>query len=387
MDNDNRLRIGIIFNFTKGWLGGFYYYQNIIKALNFLNDGEKPEIIVFYNRDYSDYISEIKYPYLQLIPWHFPNIYKSFLISILSRKHFFVDEMIRTHKLAAVYPVNDYPVSAAKSIPKGTTTVAWVPDLQHKFFPLFFDKKRLWLRELRLKLTLKNATDLVVSSHDTLNHFKQFYSIPKKLRIHVLQFVSLLDELEETDIEKLRSQYKIPSDYFIVSNGFLKHKNHLVVLKALKVLQQRNKIVHIVFTGKMEAYADSSYIDQLTDFIRNNSLSEHVSLLGIIPRDHQLCIMKNARAVLQPSMFEGWNTTIEDAKSLQVPIIASAIAVHKEQLEERGIYFDPTNENELAQVLADFTSTSDHSLYTDYDERIKIFARSFLDIFNNSKTK
>jgi glycosyltransferase involved in cell wall biosynthesis len=194
-----------------------------------------------------------------------------------------------------------------------------------------------------------------------------------------------LDDFEKTDIEKLKLDYKIPSDYFIVSNGFLKHKNHLVVLKALKVLQKQNKWVHIVFTGKMEAYADSSYIDELKDFIKDNSLGENVSLLGIIPRDHQLCIMKNARAVLQPSMFEGWNTTIEDAKSLQVPIIASSIAVHKEQLEEKGIYFDPADENELAQTLLNFTPKNGRSLYTDYNERIKIFARSFLNIFKNGK--
>jgi hypothetical protein len=33
--------------------------------------------------------------------------------------------------------------------------------------------------------------------------------------------------------------------------------------------------------------------------------------------------MKNATAIMQPSLFEGWSTVIEDAKSLQVPVIAS----------------------------------------------------------------
>jgi hypothetical protein len=46
MDKSSRCSIGIIFNFSKGWLGGFYYYQNIIKALNFLDDDEKPAIVI-----------------------------------------------------------------------------------------------------------------------------------------------------------------------------------------------------------------------------------------------------------------------------------------------------------------------------------------------------
>ena len=384
MGKGDRYRIGIVFNFTKGWLGGFYYYQNIIKALDFLEDDEKPEIIIFYNKDYSEYLEEIQYPYLQLIPWQFTGIYKGYLFSVLKNKNIFVDEMIRTYGLKGIYPVNDNPVPAVRVIPKGTIGAAWFPDLQHKFFPQFFDKKRLWLRELRLKLTLRNAADLVVSSNDTVNHFKQFYKIPAGLRIHVLQFVSILDKQGLDNIESIRKDYNIPRDYFIVSNGFLKHKNHLVVLNALKVLKHNNHQVHIVFTGKMEVYADPTHINQLKAIIEVNQLQGNVTLLGIIPRTHQLCIMKHAKAVLQPSMFEGWNTTIEDAKSLQVPIIASSIAVHKEQLGDKGTYFDPENENELADVLANFTGKDDCRLYDDYNERVKIFGRSFLQIFKQA---
>ena len=381
MDKGGRFSIGIIFNFTQSWLGGFYYYQNIIKALNFLEDEEKPAIIIFYNREFSAHLENIKYPYLQLIPWNFESINKGYLLSFLKRKNTFVDEMIRGYKLNGIYPVNDNPVPAIKAIPADTVTAAWFPDLQHKFFPHFFDKKRLWLRELRLKITLKNASDLVVSSNDTVEHFKQYYKMPSGLKIHVLQFVSILDQHSSEDISALRNTYRIPPSYFIVSNSFLKHKNHWVVLKALKILKSKDYSIHIVFTGKMEVYADPAYLDEMQNFIQENNLQENISLLGIIPREHQLCIMKNAKAVLQPSLFEGWNTTIEDAKSLQLPVIASGISVHKEQLEEKGIYFNPENEKDLAGVLENFSVTDQYPLYPDYNERVKSFARTFIKIF------
>jgi glycosyltransferase involved in cell wall biosynthesis len=381
MDKDSRFRIGIIFNFTQSWLGGFYYYQNIIKALNFLEDNEKPEIIIFYNKDFSKHLEDIHYPYLQLVPWNFGSINKGYLISFLKRKNIFADEMISKYQLQGIYPVNDNPVSSKKTIPAGTIAAAWFPDLQHKFFPQFFDKKRLWLRELRLKITLKNATDLVVSSNDTVDHFRQFYKMPAGLKVHVLQFVSILDRVNAEDITALRKTYNIPTAYFIVSNSFLKHKNHLIVFKALHLLKLKNQPVHIVFTGKMEVYADATYLNQLQNFIKENNLLQHVSLLGIIPREHQLCIMKNAKAVLQPSLFEGWNTTVEDAKSMQLPVIASGIAVHKEQLKDKGIYFDPQDENNLADVLANFSTANHAALYPEYNERVKIFARTFINIF------
>ena len=378
MDKSSRPGIGIIFNFTKGWLGGFYYYQNIVKALDFLEDDEKPKIVIFYNKDYSDYLDDIKYPYLELVPWEFTNIYKGYLISFLTRENVFVRDMISQYGLAGIYPVNDNPVQSERGIRQGTIGAAWFPDLQHKFFPQFFEKKRLWLRELRLKITLKNTSDLVVSSNDTVNHFKQFYNIPASVRMHVLHFVSILDTAGAGKIEDLKKTYHLPSQYFIVSNAFLKHKNHLIVLKALNILKI-NK-VHIVFTGRMEVYEDGLHINMLKSYIADNSLQNNISLLGIIPREDQLCIMNHARAVLQPSLFEGWNTTIEDAKSLGLPVIASSIAVHKEQLGNQGFYFNPEDENELAGILINFSLKSKPD-YGENKERIKLFARSFLKVF------
>ena len=75
------------------------------------------------------------------------------------------------------------------------------------------------------------------------------------------------------------------------------------------------------------------------------------------------------------------NTTIEDAKSLQLRIIASGIAVHKEQLGDKGFYFDPDNENELAQLLVNFSPDNSLIFYGDNKERIQTFARAFLKIF------
>lgn len=381
MDKGSRFRIGIIFNFTQSWLGGFYYYQNIIKALNYLEDAEKPEIIIFYNKDFAVHLKDIQYPYLQLIPWQFGRVNVGYFASLIKRKNIFADKIIKTYHLNGVYPLNDNPVPANKVIPHGTVTAAWFPDLQHKFFPQFFDKKRLWLRELRLKITLKNATDLVVSSNDTIDHFRRFYTVPNSLKIHVLQFVSVIDNQKSVDIGKVRAMYNIPEDYFIVSNSFLKHKNHLVVLNALRILKQRNQCVHVIFTGKMEVYKNPSYLKLLKSIVSENRLEANTSFLGIIPREDQLCIMIHAKAVLQPSLFEGWNTTVEDAKSLQLPVIASNIKVHHEQLGDNGIYFDSVDENSLAKVLSTFSLDTNKQLYEVYDVRVKKFAKEFVRIF------
>ena len=200
--------------------------------------------------------------------------------------------------------------------------------------------------------------------------------------MHVIPFVSIIDDFDFENIKDLKDRYEIPKDYFMVSNQFYKHKNHIVVLKALTKIKEKGiRDIHIVMTGKMEHYNDPEFIIQLREEITLNRLEPYLSMLDVIPRQDQLCLMKHAKAVIQPSLFEGWSTVIEDAKSLQVPVLASNIDIHKEQLSDKGVYFDPYNENELADKLSTFPRNSSTLLYEKYENRVQDFAKKFIDLF------
>ena len=374
-----RKKIGIVFNFSVSWLGGVYYVQNIIKALNYIQDKDKPEIIIFYKKELVNFTENIDYPYLKTIEWQFVNAYKGFLLSWVLRKNVFLDSLLKEHNLDGIYPVYDLPVSNKNF--QDTIIAGWFPDLQHKFYPNYFNKLNLVLREFRLKLLLKNADVLVLSSQDVANHFNEFYKIRKKLKIHIMPFVSIIDNWNFENIKYLKIKYKLPEEYFMVSNQFYVHKNHITILKALSILKKRNKNIHVVLTGKMEYYKDPAFIESLKNQIVTNNISDMVSLLGVIPRQDQLSIMNGAKAIIQPSLFEGWSTVIEDAKSLQVPVIASNIDVHKEQMGDRGVYFEATNELDLANVLIDFSNQFGGTIFDSYEKRVVDFGYNFISIF------
>jgi len=383
MDTNGRKRIGILFNFDRSWLGGVYYLINIIKSLNYLEEENKPEIILFYNKNLADFVDKIEYPYLKPVLWEFPSVYKGYLKSILLQKNIFVDEILNQYKLVGIYPVNDQPVFSKKAQKNNIQLVAWFADLQHKFFPEFFSKKKLLLRETKLRLLLKNTSNLVVSSNDVESHFNKFYTIRKDLSIKVLPFVSIIDNFNFNNIDELKIKYKLPDAYFMVSNQFYKHKNHIIVLKALSELVKKgNKEVFIVMTGKMDHYNNPEFITQLRQEISTNQLTPFLGMLDVIPREEQLCLMKHAKAVIQPSLFEGWSTVIEDAKSLQIPVIASDIAIHKEQLEEKGFYFNPKKPNELALYLTSFQRDDSEQIYEEYTQRVQRFAEKFIKLFS-----
>lgn len=377
---EKRFKLGIVFNFNPSWMGGIIYIMNLIRTLDFLDDNEKPEILLFYRPDLKSFTANINYPYLKLVPWIFPQVVPGYLKSWLIRKNVFISDILSQFRPDALYPLHDYPVRTSSK----TRLVSWYADLQHEYYPEFFSWKKRVERTQRIKFILKNSNDLVVSSNSVYNDFKKFFRMGNGLKVHVFHFVSVIDDLTDFHIDEVRGKYKLPDDYFMISNQFHKHKNHRVLLKALALLKQEGKEFHMAITGRFPYGSSSPYMRELHSLIIDNNLKQNISLLGVIPRGEQLLLMAHSRAVIQPSLFEGWSTVIEDAISLQVPVIASSLPVNIEQLGSAGYYFEPEDYRALARILSDFPDRNQGRIHShEYTDRVRAAARTFMSIFRS----
>lgn len=375
---ENRLRLGILFNFSPKWMGGVVYIVNLIKILDFLNDDQKPELVIFYRAELKQYAEQINYPYLSITQWDFPSVYKGYIRSWILRKNMFVDRILTNYNLDGLYPLHDYPVRTTS----GTKIVSWYADLQHVHYPEFFTRRKIIERNNRIRFMLKNSRYLVVSSQSVAGDFRKFFSIRDDMKMHVFHFVSIIDDLKGLNFKYILEKYNLPEKYFIISNQFHRHKNHIVLLKSLVRLKENRPAIHLVITGRLPESSHSRYMKEVHSVIENNHLQSQISLLGVIPRDEQLLLMKNSQAVIQPSLFEGWSTVIEDAISLQVPVIASALAVNREQLGPNGTFFDPHSDQELSEILSVFPERNlDDIIYEDYKLRAKQASLDFIGIF------
>jgi glycosyltransferase involved in cell wall biosynthesis len=376
MDN-KRMRLGLIFNFNPKWTGGIIYLINAIRILNFLEDKDKPLVVVFYNPQLKKYIDEIDYPYIEKVAHDFPSIYKGYVQSFLKNKNVFVHDLVVSHQLDAIFPMHDYPVKSKLD----AKLVSWYADLQHFYYPQFFTKRKRIERNERIKLILKNSKDLVVSSQAVKDDFLKFFNVPKTLNIHIYHFVSIIEGLPVMTFEEIRAKYHLPEQYYMISNQFHKHKNHKVAFEAVAELKKKGINICLAITGRFPEQPDSPYLQELHDIINANDLKDSIHFLGLIPRGDQLLLMKHAKAILQPSLFEGWSTVIEDAKSLQVPVIAANLAVNIEQLQETGTYFEPHNVKQLTGILESYPNRDfSKQIYESYDSRMKEAAYDLISI-------
>lgn len=372
-----RKRIGILYHFSPKWMGGVIYILNIVKVLNFLKDEDKPELFLFYNSNLQRFVDELDYPYLHKIERPYPSVYSTFIKSFLLQKNLFVDSLISEYKLNTIFPLHDYPVQSKTNC----KLISWFADLQHLHYPSFFSYIKRFERYLRVQFILRNTKDLVVSSYDVKSDFYRFFDIPNHVKFHVYHFVSIVDKFPTYTKEQVCKEFNLPDNYFVISNQFHKHKNHKVAFKAIAKLKKQGKIIHLVLTGKLPEDSGSQYINELKKILDENELHNQVTFLGVIPRDMQLSVMRHADAILQPSLFEGWSTVIEDAISLQKPVICANLSVNVEQLKEKGTYFSAHNATELSEILIsrDFSAIPS-PIYESYQERVTNAAHVLLKI-------
>ncbi len=374
-----RKKLGLIFSNNIQWIGGTYYIINLIHALSILEDKLKPELIILSDeKDYQFLLKQIDYSHISFELFDENPISKlgRFLNKVTGKflgKKFLVRRM--KNDIDGIFPFekNNY----FNNIPL-EKQIYWIPDFQDKQLPQFFTTEDLEKRDKRNSWIAYYSKKLVVSSESVLRDLEEFY--PKyKTQVQVVNFAVTHPKYEQLDIDQLKSEYHLPNDYFFAPNQFWAHKNQITIIKAVAELKQQGIDIVVAFSGKENDNRNPEYFPNLKKLVEENNLEDNIKFLGFLDREVQLQLMNHAKAIIQPSLFEGWSTVIEDAMAMNQTIIASDLEVNKEQLGDKGIYFERLNSQELANILKNFKPSK---MKYDYHSKLKEFATQFYNILN-----
>ena len=83
-----------------------------------------------------------------------------------------------------------------------------------------------------------------------------------------------------------------------------------------------------------------------------------------------------AKAVINPSLFEGWSSTVEECKSVGKNMILSDINVHKEQ-HPNAFFFSKNSIEELKKILINYKDISQYNNLASLEIRTRKYANSY----------
>lgn len=240
-----------------------------------------------------------------------------------------------------------------------TPSLAWIPDFQELYLPDFFSAAEIARRSRTNRAVVRDAAGILLSSE----HAREgLATISKDAadRAYVLPFVASVPPLSRIlPLEQLERKFGPLGGYFFLPNQFWAHKNHRVVVQALDLLRKRGRPVAIIATGNATDHRQPQHGQHIMRLISECGVAADFRLLGMVSYEDLMSLMAHSTAVLNPSLFEGWSTSVEEAKSLGKTIVVSDIPVHREQAPCRARYFAPESPNDLADALLEVLSDHD----------------------------
>lgn len=231
--------------------------------------------------------------------------------------------------------------------------IGWIPDFQHKYYPKNFDARECFARDTTIADVLRDAKAVIVYSVALRNDINRFFPYTQA-QIITLPFSPIAVPEWYDDENHVVKEYCLPERYFLLSNQFWIHKDHLTAFRALLKIAEVCD-VSIVCTGHLKDYRRAGYAEELKIFLSANKLERRVQLLGHIPKRDQIEIMKRSLGVLQPTLFEGspGGMSVCDAVSMGIPVIMSDIEVNREVQADNVFLFKAGDNEDLADKMTD----------------------------------
>ncbi|MDD2921514.1 MAG: glycosyltransferase family 1 protein [Anaerolineales bacterium] len=380
------------------WTGGMEYYLNLFKAIRKADTTKRVKIVglvvpglnpVQIQRlaAHLDETRHIPKPSLVQKAYEYikdkrRSLFPPFVISFFDRKKLSFDLDII---FAPPYMV-EYTQKPA---------ITWIPDFQHAHMPDSFSASEVASRNYIFQSAARKAHAVILSSESAYADFKKLF--PESAdKVRVLRFASHISEtIFTTNPSDVIKKYALPDKFYYLPNQFWKHKNHQVVLDALEICLKEIPEMRVVCTGNLYENRDPTYPSRLLAEISSKRLRDHFIVLGLIDRSDVYALMRYCLSVIQPSLFEGWSTTVEEAKLLGKPILLSNIAVHLEQAPPHARYFDPLDARQLADLMTaqwnlltpGVNSEIEQNALIEAEKRMSEYGHKFIEVLQNALAK
>ena len=257
------------------------------------------------------------------------------------------------------------PFSAATFAEKGIPTVSTILDIQHEYYPQFFEPQELQHRRKFYQDIVKKVAQITCISDYTKETFCEKYDYPmERAETIYIAIQNRFEKEDDTVLDKLNIRDQA---YIVYPANFWEHKNHKLLLNAFAMYACEHRDLKLVLTGNPLEQAD--YYQQLLKALRIDDLTV---ITGYVSNEELYSILKHSKGLIYPSLFEGFGIPVVEAMHLQKLIACSNLTSLPEIGCEAICYFDPKKPDEIVRgitYLAENEMTKE--VIAQYEDKLK----------------
>lgn len=160
--------------------------------------------------------------------------------------------------------------------------------------------------------------------------------------------------------------------YFLYVGNAYPHKNLNRLLQALSSLISQYPKIFLVLVGK-----EDYFYEKLKEKVRKMGLVNNVTFYGEAKDEELHSLYRNAKALVLPSLMEGFGLPALEAMANKCLVLASDIAVLAETCGKAAIYFNPYDVEDITEKIKDVIQSDSltyQSRISDGIKRVRMFS-------------
>lgn len=243
-----------------------------------------------------------------------------------------------------------YPATRVMHPVRRTPAVLTFFDMQEEFLPGLFTRRERLARRLLHRWSVRRARVVVAPSRFTAECLEQRYGTPAA-KITLLPAgipQRLFAPAGAREADWLRQRGLEPGEYALYPANPWPHKNHARLMAAwAEIERHHDPAPTLVCTGRLEH--EPRRVD---DLARTAGLPPgRVRDLGFVHEQELEMLLRGARLMVFPSLFEGFGLPVAEALAAGCPVACSDLPPLRELGGEALRLFDPGQVRSLAEAV------------------------------------
>lgn len=224
-----------------------------------------------------------------------------------------------------------------------------IHDLIHLLFPEVVGSKLKWLlgRSVLLRAA-RRAQAIFTVSEWSKRDIVESLGVPEEKVIVTPNAVGLgWHTVPDEQVEWMREQLELPESYLLAVGVNKPHKNFAFLITSfLQWVKRSKEDVKLVICGMQRA--DTELLGR---FVAEQDGAGRVIFVPYLEHGRLPALYQGAKALVFPSLYEGFGLPVLEAQRLGVPVLASNASCIPEVAGEGALYFDPHSSEQLTVRL------------------------------------
>lgn len=240
---------------------------------------------------------------------------------------------------------------------KGPTIVT-LHDLTHVHYPSTQPAARLKEIERRLEQGVKQASLILTDSQFIADEAQAYFGLgPERFVVAPLGVAARFHPRSDESLQTVLQAHGVePRGYFLCVGTLEPRKNLTLALRAHAELPEPVRQQFPLLVVGMAGWK----AQQLNDELRKGLASGHVCLLGYLPDEQVAHLIAGARALIFPSIYEGFGLPVLEAMASGTPVILTRRSAMPEVAGAAGNYFEPEDLHDLSNVMTRLVDDQTH---------------------------